>query len=136
MPTVNLDTAARLDIVCRKGDTFSLEVLFDENMPADGVAADNDNPVASDSLYKMEVKLTSDASTVEEDAFVIQRKGDTDNTDAIKTLVITNTAENMDGINAGLYVYDLQYASAGATGIVSTYLTGTFEVREDVTDNA
>lgn len=121
MPTVNLDTAARLDIICRKGDTFSLEVTFDENMPDDG----------SGTLYEMHVRETVDAADVKEDGFDIRRKNG-DN----KTLIIKNSAENQDGISAGLYVYDLQYASAGATGVVSTYLTGTFEVREDVTDNA
>lgn len=121
MPTVNLDTAARLDIICRKGDTFSLEVTFDENMPDDG----------SGNLYEMHVRETVDAADVKEDGFDIRRKNG-DN----KTLIIKNSAENQDGISAGLYVYDLQYASAGATGVVSTYLTGTFEVREDVTDNA
>ena len=32
MPTVNLDTAARLDIICRRGDSFSLEVEFDQSL--------------------------------------------------------------------------------------------------------
>ena len=33
MAKVNLDTAARLDIVCRKGDSFSLSVEFDTDVP-------------------------------------------------------------------------------------------------------
>ena len=32
MAVVNLDTAARLDIICRKGDTFSLAVKFDSEI--------------------------------------------------------------------------------------------------------
>ena len=62
-----------------------------------------------------------------------------------KTLNITNSASNMSGISAGLYVYDVQQStgSQGATGgdpavvaDITTYLHGTFEVREDVTDNS
>lgn len=47
MATVNLDTAARLDIVCRKGDSFSLTVEFDANMP---------NPADAGVTYTMVVR--------------------------------------------------------------------------------
>ncbi len=33
MAAINLDTAARLDITCRKGDTFSLELDFGQTIP-------------------------------------------------------------------------------------------------------
>ena len=36
MATVNLDTAARLDIICRRNDSFSLAVEFDKDLVADG----------------------------------------------------------------------------------------------------
>ena len=32
MPTVNLDTSARLDIICRRGDTFDLTVDFNTTL--------------------------------------------------------------------------------------------------------
>jgi len=38
--TVNLDTAARLDIICRKGDTFTLALDFGKEMPTSGWAMD------------------------------------------------------------------------------------------------
>jgi len=36
MAAINLDTAARLDITCRKGDTFSLEIDFEQSLPTTG----------------------------------------------------------------------------------------------------
>ena len=44
MATVNLDTSVRLDIVCRKGDTFTLPVDFQTTQTADG--------------FSMQVRLT------------------------------------------------------------------------------
>lgn len=123
MPTVNLDTAARLDIICRKGDSFSLTVEFSntEDLPA----------VAGDASYSMEVRTSDDNNS-----------GDAKTTFAVtrpegKKLTITGSpsATNKD---AGLYVYDIQYrneSSENSSTTVTTYLFGTFEIKEDVTVN-
>ncbi len=126
MPTVNLDTAARLDIICRKGDSFELVVQFDSNAGLYG-------STILEGLYSMDIRETDDASAL---ALPSGNAMSIAVDDSTQKMTISNTGDNMDEIDAGLYVYDVQYASAGATGTITTYLTGTFEVREDVTDNA
>ena len=111
--TINLDTASRLDIICRRGDTFYMVLDFGTTtVPSDG--------------WKMEV-----------------RESDTDNATGTSILTfsgseialsgskltIQKTATAMD-VTSGLYVYDLQ--STGFT-TTKTYLYGTFKVNEDVT---
>ena len=133
MAVVNLDTAARLDIICRKGDTFSLAVDFDQSITDKETAHDGG---AAD-VWTMTVKTSVDADEATCDTFQLS-------VDALtpKRLSITNTASEMASIPAGLYVYDVQH-STGADGATSpevvaditTYLYGTFEVREDVTVN-
>lgn len=118
MSKVNLDTAARLDIVCRKGDSFSLTVEFDTDMP---------NPAEGDIDYLLEVRKTDVSSDITEDTFKFER--DATN----KKITITNSAANMAAIGSGIYVYDLQVKdSSGLTYTVKTYLFGTFEIVEDI----
>lgn len=114
MAVVNLDTAARLDIICRKGDSFSLTVEFDAAMP---------NPSDGDVTYSMVVRETDTATGAHEDGFLFER----DASDSTK-ITITNTATNMN-VSSGLYVYDLQVVTTSTT---KTYLYGTFRINEDV----
>ncbi len=136
MAVVNLDTAARLDIICRKGDTFSLAVKFDSEI--NDKSLDGATGHVAD-VWTMTVKETTDASSVTLDTFELSVANDN------KTLNITNSASQMAIPDAGLYVYDVQHSTGaiGATGEnpavvadITTYLYGTFEVREDVTDNS
>ena len=114
MATVNLDTAARLDIICRKGDSFSLTVEFDANMP---------DPGEETVTYTMVVRETDTSTGAHEDGFTFTRDaGDS------KKITITNTASNMN-VASGLYVYDLQVVASTGT---KTYLYGTFRINEDV----
>ena len=125
MATVNLDTAARLDIVCRKGDTFTLVLDF-------GVTMDN-----TANNWKMQIAPsdTDDATISLEGSpnFTIE-----DNDDGVvdAKVTITIASDVMGGLSSGLYVYDLQTDSntAGVTaGTVKTLLYGTFQVNEDIT---
>lgn len=116
MATVNLDTAARLDIVCRKGDSFSLTIEFDANMP---------NPADAGVTYTMVVRETDTSAGAHEDGFTFTRDGNDS-----KKITIANTATNMN-VASGLYVYDLQVVN-GSTGPTKTYLYGTFRINEDV----
>lgn len=131
MAQVNLDTAARLDIICRKGDTFSLSIDFGSTLSK-----------ADETYWKMQIATSDTASptlTIEgqsvngANGFTI---GDNDDgvTDAKLTITIDSTS--MAGISSGLYVYDVQSDgnTAGTTGgVVKTHLYGTFKVNEDVT---
>lgn len=124
MAVVNLDTAARLDIICRKGDSFSLAVEFDSALPDDSDGADND-------VWTLTVKQSADSASAELENFTVDVNDSDD-----KKLDITNSSVNMNGIDAGLYVYDVQFSDGQDPPAITTYLYGTFEVREDVTDNS
>jgi hypothetical protein len=113
--SVNLDTSSRLDITCRKGDTFRLILTLTD---AAGAALD-----ATTYDFKMEVRDSDTAaSTVVADTDVTYTKAS-----GQLTVVIDEANMDMDG---GLYVYDIQ---ASKSGDVQTWLHGLFKVNEDVT---
>lgn len=122
MAQVNLDTAARLDIICRKGDSFELNVEFGvdfTNLLNDG--------------WKMEVRKSDTASTTvfPDTDFTIERQDD----EAGGSLTYEKGKLKISAANtaidtSGLFVYDLQHT---ATDVTKTYLYGTFKVNEDIT---
>ena len=135
---VNLDVAKRVDIICRKGDTFKLEI--------DLKAADGTLVPAGAYTYKMEVRAYDYANTSYADP-----AGDTDatiilSTEDASTLVKKITSINnvagkatfgvtsaiMKTVAAGLYVYDIEATSTGATPETQTWLYGTFKINEDI----
>jgi hypothetical protein len=115
---VNLDNAQRVDIVCRKGDTFSIEIDFYDA---------NDQPIDLTAYtWKMEVSESDTSPTPILD--------DTDfnyNGNSSGKLYVTATANTMSTIDGGLYVYGLQSNDAGT---VKTWLYGLFTVNEDVVE--
>jgi hypothetical protein len=116
--TVNLDNAQRVDIICRKGDTFSIEVDFYDasNQPID----------LTSYTFKMEVSESdTSASPVLDDTDFSYTANSTGN------LIILATSGTMLTIPAGLYVYGLQ---SNVAGTVKTWLLGLFTVNEDVVD--
>lgn len=135
---VNLDVAKRVDIICRKGDTFKLEI--------DLKAADGTLVAAGAYNYKMEVRAYDYAN-----ASYTDPAGDTDatiilSTEDSSTLVKKITSDNsvagkvkfnvessiMKTVPAGLYVYDIEATSTGATPETQTWLYGTFKINEDI----
>ena len=115
MATVNLDTSVRLDIVCRKGDTFSLPIDFQSAQSANG--------------WGMQVRLTDTT----EDSTILNVEDGFSVSDGVATnslLTVSISADDMAAVSSGLYVYDIQQ-EVGAT--VSTKLYGTFKVNEDIT---
>ena len=117
MASVNLDVAQRLDITCRKGDSFSLTLDFGQSVSGTWamkvLASDDDNPGTS--------LITFEPITV------------TNNEDAVTDakVIIEATAANMN-VASGTYVYDLQ-RTITSSGVVTTYLYGVFKINEDVT---
>ena len=117
--TINLDVSQRVDIVCRRGDTFSLTLTYTKD---DG---------------------TGDANFGESDTFLLQvRDADTNDTSIITEVTGTPNATTkkinfqksfaaMKEIASGLYVYDVEHKTSA--GVVSTLIFGTFKVNEDVT---
>ena len=116
MPTVNLDTASRLDIICRKGDTFDLTVDFGTAL-SDAYAGGD---------FKIQVRDT-DTSTGDP---LITAQGTPEfsvNSGELR-LVLSSSLMDVDG---GEYVYDLQ---SDSNGVVKTWLHGFFTVIEDITE--
>lgn len=128
---INLDISQRVDITCRKGDSFVLDLdITDENGLPKNI---------SGYTFKMEVRSSDTSTGGETDADVILTTSDTDNSsnkqivvstpDASGNVTFTSTAANMALTASGLYVYDIQ-ANSGT--VVTTWLHGLFKINEDV----
>ncbi len=154
--TINLDTSQRVDITCRKGDTFELSLTLKDNAstPA-SVVNQNDS-------FKMEVRASDDSNTA-----YGTTAGDTNDNIILSTLdatsgatkeitvkdssgvdlphadggssVVTDgivkfgvTSAIMAGRPAGLYVYDIEMTDASESNKVTTLIYGTFKINEDV----
>jgi hypothetical protein len=118
MATVNLDTAVRLDIVCRRRDSFKLEIDFGVEIPL--------------TAWLMQVR-DSAGGTIRLDGFDHARS---DGNATNSKLTIEASAAEMN-IPGGMYVYDLQNTHPSETvdsaAKVQTYTFGTFKVVDDIT---
>ena len=115
---VNLDNAQRVDIVCRKGDTFSIEIDFYD--------ANNDPIDLTGYTWKMEVSESDTSPTPILDSTDFNYNGNSSG-----QLYVTATANTMLTIDGGMYIYGLQSNDAGT---VKTWLYGLFTVNEDVVE--
>ncbi len=122
--SVNLDISKRVDIVCRKGNTFNLELLIKDAL---GVVIDVSTPTMY--TFKMEVRETDTSAATIIDT---SAAGFTITGTNLGVVEITTTAAIMAAVNAGLFVYDFQ-ATKASDSSVQTWLYGTFRVNEDVT---
>lgn len=125
---LNLDRSQRLDLICRKGDTFTLNLeLKDES----GVALDL-NDQRNKYSFKMDVRPsdTSELNIVD-----VTPKISAD-TPGLVTFSVDAVNMIMD---SGLYVYDIQQTRTDPAPdpdvvlSVDTLIYGTFKVNEDVT---
>jgi hypothetical protein len=129
MAQVNLDTASRLDIICRKGDSFQIGVDFGIEMP---------DPDAAGVTYRMEVRDSDTSSTIRLAAsdFTFTRGDGASVTNAKITIEAPDSAMDF----SGLFVYDFQIEDSGtqigSENKVKTYLYGTFKAVEDITESA
>ncbi len=126
---LNLDRSQRLDLICRKGDTFTLNLeLKDEN----NVALDL-NDQRNKYTFKMDVRPsdTSELNIVDVTPKI--------SVDTPGLVTFSVDADNMT-MDSGLYVYDIQQTRTdGATSTVlsvDTLIYGTFKVNEDVTTDS
>ena len=130
--SINRDVSQRVDITCRKGDSFELDLdITDENGDAKNI---------TNYSFKMEVRKTDGSNTAyaDGDATIIlstedgsgEAKEITYTTpDAAGNVTFKVTASNMRGVSAGLYVYDIEATSGTST---TTWLHGLFKINEDV----
>jgi len=131
--TINLDTSQRVDITCRKGDTFSLRLTVTNESASAAFAASD--------VFLLQVR---DSDTGDADSNIIQNASDVDfsisktanATDVTNTYVdLTLTADTMKTMPSGLYVYDVEQKAATDSS-VKTLIYGTMKVNEDVSITA
>jgi len=129
---INLDTASRVDVTCRKGDTFSLRLTVTDSAGAAGFAAGD--------IFLFQVRDSDTGSLVANESAsdfaksVTANSGDVDDV-ANKYVGITVTAAVMKTMPSGLYVYDVEQKLASDSS-VSTLIFGTLKVNEDVSITA
>ena len=145
--SVNLDVAERLDITCRRGDTFSLtltlkdssgdvitlatsgyEFLMDVKTPVERTRSgvSKRQVVASSTLSpsKSDAKtLTSDQQAKLSNGFEF-----TDITDS-GTVKVSASSDTMSNLPVGTFDYDIQQKVGD---VVTTILKGSFTINEDI----
>lgn len=131
MATVSIDVSNRLDIICKRGDSFELTLEFGVDMPFhDDTPSSGQTP--AEGKYEMKV-ATSDTATPES-ITIVYASSDGDATSS--KLKITSANNQIGGLASGLYVYDLQVTDTDGTrfdsGAVKTLLYGTFKVNDDI----
>lgn len=144
---ISLDTADKLDIICKRGDTFMLQLrmkdsngvpiqlatlgytfLMQVRNPNDIIATDDSGTSAKARV----ILSTPDAKEV------VSRDGQTETNLSFDNITVddngnvTIIANNnvMKQINPGRYVYDIQSVSSG---VYKTIVKGSFSVNDDIT---
>ena len=147
---VNLDIAQKLNITCRRGDTFSLDVTLSDS------SGDALTLISSQYQFIMHVRTNAFAdgadglvlSTVLGQPPIDNQELFIGNIAEMNYLTETNITNSgvisikipyttMIKVPSGRYVYDLQYIITSPTSEAVTHttiLTGSFIVNEDVTE--
>ena len=134
---VNLDVSEKLNITCKRGDTFSLGLLMKNSS---GVALD-----VSSYVFLMQVTGDPDPVTGERPLIMgtnqIGRKARAEDddlptnfdieSDANGNVTITGLASIMAKIAPGSYVYDIQQS---VNDVVTTIFEGRFIVNDDISN--
>jgi hypothetical protein len=116
----NLDIAQRLDITCRKGDTFELIITITDSA---GAALD----LSAYADFEIDVRPTDDDNGTPILSFLF---ADFTATNA-GVLTATKSYTAMEAVEAGTFVYDLQATDGGSTR--TTWFYGLFTIIDDVT---
>lgn len=127
MATANLDISEKLDIVCKRGDSFSMSITMTNSS---GSSIDT-----SDYSFKLSVKskdLNEGRSAginlpVSYDSTILTIQNVSGGADGVATF--NKSATDME-VDPGTYVYDIQYTNDTE---VKTILEGLFKVNPDVT---
>ena len=117
---INLDIAKRLDLTCRKGDSFELSMAVTD---ANGTEVD----FSTYTDIKLQVRPTDEDTGVP----VLEFTYPTDfNTSTLGLLIVSKSSASMATIAAGIYVYDMQLTDA--TGKTVTWFYGLFKINDDI----
>jgi hypothetical protein len=136
---LNLDISSKMDIICRRGDSFSVSITIKDSA---GAVED----LSSDEfLLEVRVRATDDGST----GLIMGCTGDSalaTTTNPAQVFAVVATAEGLVSFSAdaatmalvpsGRYVYDMQRKKVldGVEIEQKTLLRGSFTVKEDVAD--
>jgi len=133
---LNLDVAERLDIICKKGDSFNMSITV----------TDESGEGLDLSGYSIFLQVRSNAgSTINgvytPGAYILGVTQDKNNDRPIAiaessasengVVIITSSATEMSKIDAGVYVYEIQQV-ANVGGDTKTILKGSFTVNNDI----
>jgi hypothetical protein len=124
--SINLDIANRVDITTRRGDTFTIELTFND---------EEGDPIDLSDGYEWMMQVresdTSSSALIDGDSNddAANDFGFTGDNNGL--LTITASASTMAGIEGGIYVYDLQSAQGA---VVTTWMYGIFKINEDVSE--
>lgn len=118
--SVNLDVSKRLDISCRKGDTFSLVISA-----TDSAGDPIDFGAYTDML--IQVRPTDEDTGTPVLEFLWPANF---NVATVGQVAAEQDAATMAAVTAGTYVYDFQMTDAG--GNVATWFYGLFTIIDDV----
>lgn len=116
----NLDIAQRLDITCRKGDTFNMVITIKDSA---GAALD----LSTYTDFNLDVRPTDEDATTPILEFT---NSDFTGTNA-GTLTFVKAYADMASVEAGTFVYDLQATDGSA--VRTTWFYGLFTIIDDVT---
>lgn len=116
----NLDIAQRLDITCRKGDTFELIITITDS---EGAALD----LSTYADFEMDIRPTDEDTGTPILTFI--------NSDFTATaqgiLTATKSFTDMAAVESGTFVYDLQ--ATDGSSVRTTWFYGLFTIIDDVT---
>lgn len=146
---VNLDESSKMDITCKRGDTFSLTITLKDSS---GTAL----PLATDNYrFIVQVRQQVDSrlrtpngkgglvlGTQDIGDKAVDRAGAESNFEPVVVddsgnATIEASAKVMRGVPSGKYVYDIQYIKPNTTGGLDTHKTvlyGNFTVNEDISE--
>lgn len=138
---VNLDVSEKLNITCKRGDTFNLGLLMKDS---------SGDPIdVSAYVFLMQVKGDPDPVTGERPLIMgtnqIGKKASSSDDDLFTNFDISSTSSGdvtikalasvMAKILPGSYVYDIQQSVRSATGdVVTTIFEGRFIVNDDISN--
>jgi hypothetical protein len=146
---VNLDESSKMDITCKRGDTFSLTItLKDSAGTALPLATDNyrfivqvrqqvDNRVRTANGKGGLVLGTQDIGDKAVDRAGAESNFEPVVVDDSGNATIEASAKVMRGVPSGKYVYDIQYIKPNTSGGLDTHKTilyGNFTVNEDISE--
>lgn len=154
---INLDRSQRVDITCKRGDTFNLNLELKDDSGAPLVLGATQDPNGTDYyFYKMEVReadthddINAQTPTFPE-GYVLLINGVVDPftgsapswvaSENPGLVTFTQTYDLMEVVPAGIYVYDIQQkittdVNGNIVSSVETLLYGIFKIVEDVTVN-